>query len=384
MSGNLKILVHKSWHVWKRENREKVARDERNYKEDNEKKEETEKLLLQEKNLELLVGSQSFESAERNDGESVQYSETPFRLFGDIEELDKKNRETKDLIQSRKDKEYQDKKKSGEAPWALGEGAAEKIGSVVPYWYANPSAPKTASSSSVIIKSEWGGDVCEEDARKKKDELRKHALDPMRGILKSTSQPYESTFTGADPTVGAMIKKEKDVTLLPSDVPGTVFLLLLSVYDQKPELNHTSSNETEKKEHRHKHKSRRHREDDKDLRGSEKRNIKSLDQHNDKEMPQSHGKRSRGENSADANSRHLNSNSSSSSNDQNSVDDYYRNPINVLRQKRMEREYAERKRASIVLAKADIFGPLNALRVGGLPDGREQRYNQQFHPSIAR
>lgn len=50
----------------------------------------------------------------------------------------------------------------------------------------------------------------------------------------------------------------------------------------------------------------------------------------------------------------------------------------------MEREYAERKRASIVLAKADIFGPLNALRVGGLPDGREQRYNQQFHPSIAR
>ena len=82
MSGNLKILDHKSWYVWRREKREKVARDERNFKEDNEKKEETEKLLLQKKNLELLAGSQSFESAKRNDGESVQYSETPFRLFG--------------------------------------------------------------------------------------------------------------------------------------------------------------------------------------------------------------------------------------------------------------------------------------------------------------
>ena len=56
----------------------------------------------------------------------------------------------------------------------------------------------------------------------------------------------------------------------------------------------------------------------------------------------------------------------------------------MLRQKRIEREYAERKRASIVLAKAEIFGPLNALRMSGLSDGREQRYNQQFHPNIAR
>lgn len=126
MSGNLKILVHKSWHVWKRENREKVARDERKFKEDNEEKEERQKSLTQEKNLELL--HESHAAAQALAGPSDQIVDVPFRLFGDIEELDKKNKELKDQNQAKKDKEFNDKKKSGEAPWALGEGAAEKIG----------------------------------------------------------------------------------------------------------------------------------------------------------------------------------------------------------------------------------------------------------------
>lgn len=126
MSGNLKILVHKSWHVWKRENREKVARDERKFKEDNEEKEERQKSLTQEKNLELL--HESHAAAQALAGPSDQIVDVPFRLFGDIEELEKKNKELKDQNQAKKDKEFNDKKKSGEAPWALGEGAAEKIG----------------------------------------------------------------------------------------------------------------------------------------------------------------------------------------------------------------------------------------------------------------
>ena len=136
MSGNLKILVHKSWHVWKRENREKVARDERNFKEENERKEDRERSLTQEKNLEMLQNSGSHQRLHNLDQSSftTDYTENitveqPFRLFGDIEELDKKTKENKDLLQSKKDKEFQEKKRSGEAPWALGEGAAEKIGS---------------------------------------------------------------------------------------------------------------------------------------------------------------------------------------------------------------------------------------------------------------
>ena len=141
MSGNLKILVHKSWHVWKRENREKVARDERNFKEDNERKEEKQKNLLQERNLELLqlaesqqqVVSRDFNadhSAIGSDGNEKVHIDKPFRLFGDIEELDKRTNEIKDQIRAAKDKELNDKKRSGEAPWALGEGAAEKIGEI--------------------------------------------------------------------------------------------------------------------------------------------------------------------------------------------------------------------------------------------------------------
>lgn len=142
MSGNLKILVHKSWHVWKRENREKVARDERNFKEDNERKEEKQKNLLQERNLELLqlaesqqqVVSRDFNAEDHSaigsdDNEKV-HIDKPFRLFGDIEELDKRTNEIKDQIRAAKDKELNDKKRSGEAPWALGEGAAEKIGEI--------------------------------------------------------------------------------------------------------------------------------------------------------------------------------------------------------------------------------------------------------------
>lgn len=129
MSGNLKILVHKSWHVWKRENREKVARDERKFKEDNEEKEERQKSLTQEKNLELLHESQA--AAQVSAGLNDAIVDVPFRLFGDIEELEKKNRDLKDQNQAKKDKEFNDKKKAGEAPWALGEGAAEKIGSTL-------------------------------------------------------------------------------------------------------------------------------------------------------------------------------------------------------------------------------------------------------------
>ena len=135
MSGNLKILVHKSWHVWKRENREKVARDERNFKEECERKEDRERSLTQEKNLEILQESGSHQRLHNLDQSSLATNytegiivEQPFRLFGDIEELDKKTRERNDQLQAKKDKEFQEKKRSGEAPWALGEGAAEKIG----------------------------------------------------------------------------------------------------------------------------------------------------------------------------------------------------------------------------------------------------------------
>lgn len=46
MSGRLIILPHKSWHVWNRDNIEKVKRDERLHKEEQEQKAEKQRCVM--------------------------------------------------------------------------------------------------------------------------------------------------------------------------------------------------------------------------------------------------------------------------------------------------------------------------------------------------
>ena len=421
MSGNLKILVHKSWHVWKRENREKVARDERNFKEENERKDERERNLLQEKNLEDL---QSAQEQHQQNSSDTPAAEEPFRLFGDIEELDKKNKEIKEQNQARKDKEFNDKKKSGEAPWALGEGAAEKIGSVVPYWYTksssntNSSATSSSSSSSSLpFNSEWGGRECEEDAILKREELRKIALDPMTGILKPGNKIRDdSKATKSDQIDTIRIKKE----LTDSEIT-------------RIRNNSQSEKGSNLEENKSRHKHSRKSEKNDDTRREKRRKSSTSASDSDSEKRIKRERHSRSDSSSDKgseydknkNKKRTSNSNNSSSNNNNSSSSSSRSKIQssekiatkpssssstsfsssvpfsnsgsssgfgsgsssstaALRQRRMEREYAERKRATQVLARVDIFGPLNALGLGGLPDGREQRYNQQFHPHIAR
>jgi hypothetical protein len=420
MSGNLKILVHKSWHVWKRENREKVARDERNFKEENERKDERERNLLQEKNLEELISAQ-----ERLPKHNSDVAE-PFRLFGDIEELDKKNKELKEQNQARKDKEFNDKKKSGEAPWALGEGAAEKIGSVVPYWYMKPSTSTTSSAASssssssrtLPFNSEWGGKECEEDAILKREELRKVAQDPMTGILKPFNKIREGSLTyatdiGSDQINLVRIKTEGESSI------SSISLLSNSSRSSKYEKDFHNEEKEKKSKHNHsrknekhdelKHKKRKksskthtHTDSDSDsdsnsdtrrterhskrVKESRSRSSAEYDKYSSRSIDESRSSSSAGRLNSDRTNSKSNSPSTSTL---PSAPPFASRPTSTvstsaLRQRRMEREYAERKRATVVLARADIFGPLNALGVGGLPDGREQRYNQQFHPHIAR
>ena len=469
MSGNLKILVHKSWHVWKRENREKVARDERNFKEENERKDERERNLLQEKNLEELISAQ-----ERLPQDSTEIGE-PFRLFGDIEELDKKNKELKEQNQARKDKEFNDKKKSGEAPWALGEGAAEKIGSIVPYWYKKPStntassATSSSSSSSssrnLPFSSDWGGTECEEDAILKREELRKVAQDPMIGILKPLKKKADDslpsgtgTGVGSDMINLVKIKIEGEKAASVSNIPLSR-LSYNSDSSKNERIFHPEEKEKDK-EKKSKHKHSRKSEKDDDRKHKKRRKSSKNDSDNDSdshsntatapatatgrriktERDSKKEKHSSSRSSAEYDNDRNNSKRSSSIGISNSSHSSADRPIgdritgqsyhssisapplapssspssaplfaslsippstsfpssttttstttststSVLRQRRMEREYAERKRATVVLARADIFGPLNALGLSGLPDGREQRYNQQFHPHIAR
>lgn len=462
MSGNLKILVHKSWHVWKRENREKVARDERNFKEENERKDERERNLLQEKNLEELISAQG-----RLPQDSTEIGE-PFRLFGDIEELDKKNKELKEQNQARKDKEFNDKKKSGEAPWALGEGAAEKIGSIVPYWYKKPStdtkssATSSSSGSRILpFNSEWGGRECEEDAILKREELRKVAQDPMIGILKPFNKKADDSLpSGTGTGVGSDMINLVKIKIEGEKAVSNIPLSRLS-YNSDSSKNERIFHPEEKekdKEKKAKHKHSRKSEKDDDRKHKKRRKSSKNDSDNDSDSHSNtataaataNGKRIKTERNSKKekhsssrssaeydndrnNSKRISSigisNSSHRSSDRPIGDritgQSYHSSISappfppssspssaprfaslsippstslpssttstttststsVLRQRRMEREYAERKRATVVLARADIFGPLNALGLSGLPDGREQRYNQQFHPHIAR
>jgi hypothetical protein len=56
MSGRLVILRHKKWNVWNQDNVEKVLKDERLAREEEEEKLKNEKTRLQEKNFEVLTG----------------------------------------------------------------------------------------------------------------------------------------------------------------------------------------------------------------------------------------------------------------------------------------------------------------------------------------
>lgn len=56
MSGRLVILRHKKWNVWNQDNQEKVLKDERLAREEEQEKFEKERKRTQEKNLEILNG----------------------------------------------------------------------------------------------------------------------------------------------------------------------------------------------------------------------------------------------------------------------------------------------------------------------------------------
>jgi hypothetical protein len=65
MSGRLVISRHKSWHVWNQDNQEKVLKDERLAREQEQENQEKERKRTQEKNLEILNGSVSLEPSSK-------------------------------------------------------------------------------------------------------------------------------------------------------------------------------------------------------------------------------------------------------------------------------------------------------------------------------
>lgn len=311
------------------------------------------------------------------------------------------------------------------------------IGSTVPYWYAKPST--AASRSSVKIKSEWGEKEIEEEKMMEREELRKNALDPMNGILKATRKISDTIVIGTERFGGEIIRiKEEPVGTSSQSYQvtssfannnndnnnsksssGSIYRSVnhdyndghkstnsdsISVSNSSSSSSSSSGKDKRKKStnsNREK-KNKRKKEDSDDDHHRSRQNINNSNSNRLSSSNSSSNSNGSFHSSSskldicDSDKRklikeeiHSNENTKDKKKvrqQQNTLIVTNINPsISLLRSKRLEREYIERKRAALVLAKVDIYGPpLDINGVSNLPDGREQRYNQQFHPNIAR
>ena len=266
------------------------------------------------------------------------------------------------------------------------------------------------SNSSVKIKSEWGEKEIKEEKMIEREEIRKNALDPMNGIMKTAIRTSKSTVIGSEKFDGEIVKikeepRESSTQFSPpvtqsSSSPknndcgrnsigrrsshdnvnrgnksSSGGASTLSCHDSSSNGNHIDSNHLHKKtSHSNRERKRQRTRDysDNESRSSDSGNRGSSS---------SNGSRVCGSQSKVVSDRY----ETKISDGQCTFDSNANSSIALLRLKRIERENVERKRAALLLAKLDIYGPpLNVTCVGNLPDGREQRYHQQFHPHIAR
>jgi hypothetical protein len=192
MSGKLKLLPHKSWNVWNRDNREKVLKDKRLLQEENDIKSKRDKELEQEHILTVLKSTASntahtnatntntTNTSNNNTTCNVLVNTTndndkqleSFRLFDDIEEKLQKQKQNEDYKKEKEMKELLKQRREGTAPWGLADGSHEK--SKMKPWYINNDVKASSSSSS-----------------NEKDIDDKSRLDPMARFIIRDRYEYE-------------------------------------------------------------------------------------------------------------------------------------------------------------------------------------------------
>lgn len=333
MSGRLVILPHKSWNVWNQDNREKVARDERLHREAEEAKSAKDKQLLQEQNLELLRDGEVAIKLEHNSsGNSGQLE--PFRLFEDLEKQHYDRLGNEDYLKEKAQKELLQKKRDGIADWALGEGSVEN--SKVRPWYetlgVGESMPTTAAGP-----------------RQGRETHRKEQADPMGSILKPNTHEYVPRLSNEQNKPSLL----SDLRFLES--AGAKLDSIESKEDDSSDSDHSSRRKEKKKRHKEDRKSKKH----------SKRKHKHSDSSDDE--------RSR---KKDRKSKQHSAEVRIKTEGHKPTDD----PWAELRTKRLEREAIERKRAAVLLATVDVYGPGGS----GSSRGAAQGYGQQYHPHLAR
>lgn len=350
MSGRLVILPHKSWNVWNQDNREKVLRDERLHREAEEAKAAREKQLQQEQNLEQLrsTGAENLTAVE--DSESV----VPFRLFEDLEKKHFAALGNEDYLKEKAAKELAQKKREGIADWALGEGSYESSGSKP--WYARMGNSADLTKHADTASSSAGS----RPNAIQRELLRKNEADPMGSLLVPNKRDYvpsrhsdaEHVYPACPPIEAAETKEDNSESDRSADSKRG--------RKRKHSDHNRKKRKRDKKDKKHKH--------DKDS-GEDHEAVSTI--HRVKEE-RATSKANHPAMSSGGNSSGSNSGSGVASSD----------PWAVLRQKRLEREATERKRAAQLLAEADIYGSAGQRSAGNGGGGRE--YSQQYNPHLAR
>jgi hypothetical protein len=205
MSGRLVILPHKSWNVWNRDNREKVARDERLHREEQERLALANRQLLQEQTNELLLNKSGESSclSELSSAAKVESMiEKPFRLFDDLEQhaLSKKLPDNEDYKREHEARLLAQQRKQGVAPLALGDGSLEFSKSKP--WYVHAGRHVEAARKPNLEIHRWGeNDV---DGVIKRENERKAKHDPAScfhgGVVRIVDRSF-SEAKESDPLV---------------------------------------------------------------------------------------------------------------------------------------------------------------------------------------
>jgi hypothetical protein len=320
MAGRLIILRHKTWHVWNRENIEKVKKDERLHREEMERKRENERKLHSEQILEIFQ--------QNNETETEGTQQTTRGLLS----IDR-SVENEEYKKEKEEKELLAKRREGSAPWALGEGSSE-LKKMKP-WYLTKDKEKEQKKVIRIGGKILSGEQAE--AAADRDHARKRSEDPMSMYLHTTNEREEKNEnTAADQIVVFDSKKATHSMTLPGMSGLNPFVLGMRA-DDRPTTSTLKATSGEDKREHSKDKKRKHSK-------HEKKEKKKKQKKEKKRRRQSSEKEQEGEGSESG----ISSSSSVELEARHSQSVYHhslsRDEVELLRQRRTERERSERLR----------------------------------------
>ncbi|CAN0111787.1 unnamed protein product [Ectocarpus sp. 6 AP-2014] len=385
MSGRLIILPKKSWHPGKRENIEKVLRDERLAAEEAAAARERAREITQEGIVETLTKKRS--ASETIEGEANAASGTPasrrrrgqdkrqsqdrdeealggkgqgwgatlqhVNLFSDAErEAGKILGQNSDHQREKKEQELQRQQRSGLAPTALGEGSAELKDKESQPWYTQLQPQSTACVSKVAARTvRLGREVTGQEAEEaiKRDQGRKGQADPMGSLFRS----------GAQPMRGSLPLERRGTSYQPeaatANLHGAAGLCVDEATSHSNRGKHAGKAKKVKKDKKGKRDKKKHAKEKRHSTETRTRNNrdKFARRHSDSAAGLSGGR-------ADE-----------------ATDAQREQKLKDLRSRRLAREGGERERQIRLLAEREMAGQ-------SLPDERTRAYNNQYNAPAAR